>query len=100
MTEFTKDELIALIKAGLDDAERKARRAIDGERSEFVDADDDIVPLLYGDAGKFDLPTRVLQDVEAKRAIVALCETETPETGGLPLALRTLRLLAALYERG
>lgn len=40
---------------------------------------------------------RVLAEVEAKRQIIDLCATETPETGGLPLALRTLRLLAMPY---
>lgn len=39
-------------------------------------------------------PARVLADVERTRRIIGLCETETPETGGLPLALRILRILA------
>ncbi|MBA9005948.1 DUF6221 family protein [Thermomonospora cellulosilytica] len=39
-------------------------------------------------------PARVLADVEALRQVVALCETETAETDGLPLAMRILELLA------
>ena len=43
-------------------------------------------------------PARVLRDVEAKRKIIALCETETDETGGRPLAVRILNLLAGVYS--
>ena len=43
-------------------------------------------------------PARTLREVEAMRAIVALCETETGETGGRPLALRILRHLAGVYS--
>lgn len=39
-------------------------------------------------------PAWALRDVAAKRAILALCETETGETGGRPLALRIMSLLA------
>ena len=38
-----------------------------------------------------------LADVKAKRQIIELCATETDETGGRPLAIRTLRLLALPY---
>ena len=39
-----------------------------------------------------------LRDIAAKRKIVALCETETDETGGRPLAIRIMSLLAGVYE--
>lgn len=39
----------------------------------------------------------VLADLDSKLAILGLCETETPETGGKPLAQRVMRLLAAPY---
>ena len=43
-------------------------------------------------------PARVLREIETVRAIIALCETETDETGGRPLALRVLRHLADIYS--
>lgn len=44
-------------------------------------------------------PARRLAEIEGDRQIIALCETETPETGGLPLALRTLRQLARRHHK-
>lgn len=38
------------------------------------------------------------RDIAVKRQILALCESETDETGGKPLALRIMRLLAGIYE--
>jgi hypothetical protein len=43
-------------------------------------------------------PSRVLREAAAKRAILSLCETETPETGGWPLALRIMRHFASVYQ--
>ena len=42
---------------------------------------------------------RALHEVTVKRQIVALCETETDQTGGKPLAIRILHLLATLEDR-
>ena len=41
---------------------------------------------------------RMLREVAVKRQIVALCETETDQTGGKPLATRILHLLASIYD--
>lgn len=38
-------------------------------------------------------------DLDSKLGIVDLCESETRETGGLPLALRTLLLLVEPFSR-
>jgi len=43
-------------------------------------------------------PARVLRRVDATRKILALCETETDETGGRPLAQRIVRLLTAEWS--
>lgn len=42
--------------------------------------------------------SRATRDVDAKREILGLCVTETEETGGRPLAVRVVRLLASVYD--
>jgi hypothetical protein len=42
--------------------------------------------------------SRATRDIDAKREILLLCETETAETGGRPLALRIQRHLASVYS--
>lgn len=63
-------DLVKPLRARLNELEAKALRARDGERTMHVDADDDIAPLLFNDEGEFDLPARVLRDVQAKRQII------------------------------
>jgi hypothetical protein len=62
-------DLVQFLRARLDEDEQRARRAIDGPRNQFVDADSDVVPLLFADdgEGEFNLPARVLAEVDAKR---------------------------------
>lgn len=89
-------ELVNFLRARLDADERVARAASAeswaDEYGEFRSrGGDNFAHVLRHD------PARVLAEVEAKRRIVDLCDTETPETGGLPLAIRTLRLLALPY---
>jgi len=67
---MTEHPLIAFLRARYDDEESHARRAIDGEANRFVEADQDIEPLLFNRAGEFDLPERVLADIAAKRKIL------------------------------
>lgn len=71
-------ELVDFLRARLDE---------DEERLDAIDH-------VQAPAGHM---ARERREVEAKRRIVDLCDTETPETGGLPLAIRTLRLLALPY---
>jgi Family of unknown function (DUF6221) len=63
-------DLVAFLSARLDEDEAAAVKAREGPRSQFVEADADIEPLLFDEAGEFSLPARVLREVEAKRAIL------------------------------
>lgn len=62
-------DLVEFLRARFDELEAKAIQARDGERTAFVEADDDIVPLLFNE-GKFDLPARMLREVERDRRII------------------------------
>jgi hypothetical protein len=97
------DDLVQFLRARLDEDERRARRAIDGPRNQFVSADEDIDPLLFDEDGTFALPARVLAEVDAKRRIVdrmagmlaaAEGDSEVDHYGGLDAAEGTLELLA------
>ena len=68
------DDLVQFLRARLDEDEARARRAIDGPRTAFVSADEDIEPLLFDEDGVFVLPARVLREVDAKRQILEECE--------------------------
>ena len=58
---------------------------------------EEFAPGLSAHVARHD-PARVLREVAAKWQIVALCKTETDQTGGRPLATRILHLLASIYE--
>jgi hypothetical protein len=64
------DDLVQFLRARLDEDERRARRAIDGPRNQFVSADEDIDPLLFDEDGTFALPARVLAEVDTKRQMI------------------------------
>ena len=96
------DELVQFLRARLDEDEARARRAIDGPRTAFVSADEDIEPLLFDEDGVFVLPARALREVEAKRELVRLAERahdyHETFTSGFASALEgTLRLFALAY---
>ena len=42
--------------------------------------------------------SRATRDVDVKREILGLCVTETEATGGRPLAIRVVLLLASAYD--
>lgn len=71
--------------------------------------DEDEAALSIGHCGCLDanhwpscVPTpgrdRAVREVEAKRKILALCESETDETAGKPVAIRVMALLAGVYD--
>jgi uncharacterized protein DUF6221 len=78
------------------DEDEAAAKAVPGQA--WYEPDDDRFSH-YKDAAHIarHSPARVLRDVAARRQIIALCETETDETGGRPLALRILRILDGVY---
>lgn len=121
------DELVAWYRQQLDDDERAAKAAgrrrwtsdtqitttrddagvwvlgEDGDpvavaRHAFDESGESVSPHDTGGHIARHDPAAVLADVEAKRAVLELCVTETPDTGGRPLALRTVRLLARAYR--
>jgi hypothetical protein len=98
----TQDDLIARLRAQLDEDEQFAAEA---SQSPWRCEDNFVENLDGGTVARFEIeanarfaaandPARELRDIAAKRKIVELCATETDETGGRPLAIRILRLLA------
>ena len=81
-------DLVAFLRARLDEDERLARAAID-EPDGFLDAGPTVEALIYrGEGETFDLPARVLADVDAKRRMLDLHERVICDTrsAGLPIA--------------
>ena len=66
-------DLVAFLRACLDEDELVAKRAKEpGARGMgFVEADDNVTPLLFNADGEFDLPDRILAEVAAKRRLIA-----------------------------
>lgn len=90
------------MRAQLDEEEQFAAEA---NESQWRSEDNFVDNLDGGTIARFETkanarfaaandPASRRRDIAAKRKIVELCATETDETGGRPLALRILRLLA------
>lgn len=113
------DRLAAFIRARWDDDELFLRTILDlgqqraaaGDQADVGHASAILASFLsdpraqalverWG-SGDIDPPNhaqRLLREIETRRAILHLCETETPKTGGQPLATRIMLRYAADYR--
>lgn len=101
------DKLITFLRARYDDLEAKApsEHFVGSEsqvhRCPAARDPEDCGDLEHGeencDCGLTARRAYALADMAAKRQIIGLCATETDETGGKPLAIRALLLLASPF---
>jgi hypothetical protein len=98
MTVF--DQMIAFANARLDEDEAAANRAIKASGLREPWQADHWNEMHPADAAHFNgwSPTRVLRAVAVKRVILALCASETDETGGRALALRVVHQVITEWD--